>query len=132
MAFICTQCGECCSNLGSDRLVLLLREDRVRISQSLDMATEKFEIEFCDRNEELSVLVGHSVYQLKSTDGHCVLLGSGNQCTVHPVKPFQCKYGPENFLRSSMATDYECMRDVDQVDMPEIEEYFFDTLVNGG
>ena len=91
MAFICTQCGKCCSNLGSDRLVLLLREDRIRISAALDMTIEQFEVNFCDQNEELGVLAEHSVYQLKSAEGRCVFLDSENRCTVHPIKPFQCK-----------------------------------------
>jgi len=111
--------------------VVLLRADRERLAESLGLKLIEFERDSCDRNSELGDALGQDVYQLKSILGRCVFLSDQDLCKVHSIKPYQCKYGPENFLQLSMQRDYGCMKGVDLDYAPEIEAYFFDQLIAG-
>ena len=127
--FSCTQCGKCCSNLGADRKVLLLDEDISRISRMLEMEESAFIENFAVLSRDFSEAAGRDVYELRHRDGVCLFLNENTLCTIHAFKPYQCKHGPESFLPGSMTRDYECMRAVDVIDTPEIEDYFFRKLI---
>lgn len=130
--FVCTQCGLCCSNLGADRMVVLLREDISRMAKSLAMEVQAFTERYCERSDLLTEAAGVDVYRLKYEDSKCIFLDENNLCSIHAVKPFQCRHGPERFLTRSMTRDYDCMKDVDLVDGEDLTEYLLLRLIDGG
>lgn len=130
--FACTFCGKCCSNLGPDRMILLRNADIQEVALGLDLSVEEVEREYCEINDAVSAIAGLDVRQLKSVEGNCVFLASDNKCSVHAFKPFQCRHGPENFLRRAMIEDYECMRGIDVEDTADQSEIFFRDLLSGG
>ena len=129
--FKCNQCGACCSNLDENQVVLLLRKDIESLSKSMKILMTEFTSDFCELNHDLSKMCDLEIYQLNSLDGKCVFLMSNNLCGVHDYKPFQCKNGPERFLKQSMTRDYECMRDLEPIDNNDLTEYFFLKLQSG-
>ena len=131
MEFKCTKCGACCTNLDSDRIVLTLREDRIKIATALNLSEATFVEGYCKENTALTESLGHAAFELKASNGRCVFLGEDNLCVVHPVKPYQCRFGPENFLQTSMKRDYDCMKGVKLNFDPKVEDEFFNRLLNG-
>lgn len=127
-AFTCTQCGACCSNLGAGQTVLLLASDRRRIAGFLGLSVAELGNAFLERNVPLSTALEKTVYSPRHNAGRCVFLGADNRCAVHPVKPRQCREGPDGFMASSM-TAYPCMEDVVLADTRATDRQFFIALL---
>jgi Fe-S-cluster containining protein len=85
VAIRCLQCGECCRIRGFVRL----RPDEIdRIAEFLGLPTGAF----TERYTRLAL--NRSGLELKEKrNGECIFL-NGNSCTIHPVKPVQCKSFP--------------------------------------
>ncbi|RCK21875.1 hypothetical protein TH8_17200 [Thalassospira profundimaris] len=128
-SFACSQCGKCCSNLGGERIVILLPDDIKALMNDLDISKEKFFQDFARLNISVSEEVGHDVYELRHVEGICVFLGRENRCLVHDFKPFQCRYGPNMFMATEFEKIYECMQGVEIIDTSEVDGYFFKVLV---
>lgn len=126
--FACTQCGACCSNLGAAQTVLVLASDRRRIAGFLGLSVGELETAFLEPNVPLSTALEKNVYSPRHHAGRCVFLGADNRCAVHPVKPRQCREGPDGFMASSM-TAYPCMKDVALTDTRATDRDFFITLL---
>jgi Fe-S-cluster containining protein len=82
--FRCTDCGACCTGAPG----------RVRISEEELEAVSEF------RNESLSALRNRVTYEQQGTlllkerdNGDCVFFEDG-RCSIHPVKPTQCRLYP--------------------------------------
>lgn len=127
--FKCTMCGACCSNLGKDQMVLLLRSDVGELSRALGMAEAEIVSSYCEVNADFTARAGTTILQLKSSDGRCVFLRRDNRCSVHEHKPFQCQNGPDRFLQSAMSNDYECMKGVSVARDCDLTEFFFLSLL---
>ena len=98
--FRCTDCGACCTGAPG----------RVRISEEELEAVSEF------RNESLSALRNRVTYEQQGTlllkerdNGDCVFFEDG-RCSIHPVKPTQCRLYPFWFqnVRSEEAWRKTC------------------------
>ena len=81
--FRCQMCGHCCCGEGT---VSLSEAERERIALFLEMDVNDFLDRLCARKG--------SRIEMKIKDGHCIFLGQGNICAIHPVKPFHCRRWP--------------------------------------
>jgi len=127
--FRCTDCGACCTGAPG----------RVRISEEELEAVSDF------RNEPLSELKAASTRVVKSqrllkekSNGECVFFEEG-RCSIHPVKPTQCRLYPFWFqnVRSEEAwrkTCDECpgIGEGDLVEPEEIIRQVTEDLESGG
>ena len=79
----CKKCGRCCKN-GSGFLV---KDDAENISAFLGITPEKLKQDFLEKVR----LFEKARYRPKlKPNGNCVFL-QANRCSIHPVKPYQCK-----------------------------------------
>lgn len=129
-AFHCNMCGACCTNMGADQSVLLLRQDIEDIARSRRMTPHEVRHNFCEVNPSLSERATVTILQLKSAKGRCIFLDDANKCAVHDYKPTQCRIGPDRFLPNDMRQDYECMTGVDPADDDQTLQ-FFSQLMEG-
>lgn len=108
--FHCSMCGECCKNLGEDRVVLVTFSDAENLAEHLGITSS----EVIDRFLEVDC-VGEGedvweIFRLKPlTNGDCVFLAEDNSCNVHAAKPHQCKHTPFGFMFEAQAFKYDCM-----------------------
>ncbi len=122
--FRCTQCGDCCSNLGVEGVVVLQPQDIERISDYLGISQSHLLESYCEVNAELTETFECKVHHLKNTKGKCFFLRSDNLCNIHSVKPKQCVLGPTLFMSSAM-TRYECMQGVELISTDNSDLEFF-------
>ena len=123
MAFECTQCGACCTNLSAERWVLLFPSDLPRLAAGLGIDRATLLSDYAVAAEGLPALPV-APYRVAQADGRCVFLNAANRCGVHAFKPAQCRLGPEAFLSDSMR-DYACMAGVPpQDDAAQIDALF--------
>jgi len=126
--FKCTQCGECCKNLGEDNIVLLLPDDIRKLSIYFNVSLNDFCNRFLDTHGDFTHIYGKNIYQLQNHNGRCVFLDEKNLCTIHDVKPTQCREGPTHFMSKQMQR-YHCMIHVDLVNTDQIDYLFFTQLL---
>lgn len=82
--FQCRQCGVCCAGRGG----IHMRPQEVEaMAAYLSMSVE----EFCRKFVEASATGPRLTV---AANGFCVFLQEGNDCRVHPVKPFICRQWP--------------------------------------
>lgn len=111
--FSCSGCGDCCRDLSDDRIVLLFPGELPRLAADLGCTPEAFERRYTEPVPQFAA-IGIDARRLRHEAGSCVFLDSDSRCTIHAVKPFQCREGPDRFLADG--TDYACMRGVDVPD----------------
>jgi hypothetical protein len=81
--FHCRQCGDCCAGRGG----IHVRPQEVEaMAAHLSMSVEEFRRNFVEAS-----LTGP---RLTVANGVCIFLLEGNNCRVHPVKPFICRQWP--------------------------------------
>ncbi len=85
LRFECTACGKCCRRPG---IVVLTPDDILRISDHLDMTLHDFCTRFLTHDEEDDLWYVHV-----KPGGGCVFLKE-ERCSIHEVKPVQCKTYP--------------------------------------
>jgi len=82
--FHCRQCGDCCAGRGG----IHVRPQEVEaMAAHLSMSREEFSRNFVEASAmgpRLTV----------AANGSCIFLQEGNNCRVHPVKPFICRQWP--------------------------------------
>jgi len=85
--FSCTQCGNCCIK---DGLVYVTEQEIVAMAAHLDIEVhtfwENYGVHYDKRSDQ-------PVLEAKDGRG-CPLLTPERQCSVHPVKPLQCRSFP--------------------------------------
>jgi uncharacterized protein len=82
--FHCRQCGDCCAGRGG----IHVRPQEVEaMAAHLSMSREEFSRNFV----EASAMGPHLTV---AANGSCIFLQEGNNCRVHPVKPFICRQWP--------------------------------------
>ena len=98
MEFKCRQCGSCCKR--ENGVIVIYPEDAKRIADYLSYPVQSFLDRYCekvrlyiDKNTSLTI------YQLDTTNG-CVFLTTENLCSIHTVKPLQCKLSPVSYFQS--------------------------------
>ncbi len=96
--FECTQCGQCCSRPG---VVMMTPVELVKIANSLSVTIEYIQqmcLEFDGQHWLLEV----------PEDSHCPFL-LNNRCSVHSVKPEQCRTYPfwEEIVETDASWDAE-------------------------
>lgn len=93
--FQCQRCLKCCTNPGH---IYISHEEVERIAAFLNISEETFLNDHCD-------LVMKPRLTLKNNpDGSCSML-KGNACSIHEVKPYQCKTFPIKWTTKD-AVDY--------------------------
>lgn len=98
--FKCTACGDCCRAIGPDMGVTLNYPDVLRLSAHLHLSPEDF-IEIY--TEHVIFAVGekkYEVFYLNFDENACRFLGPDNLCTIHSVKPWQCRHTLYRFFHS--------------------------------
>ena len=130
--FKCLKCGFCCSNMSSERKVILFPEDVLNISKGLSIELNEFKNRYC--NEEFIKLDKSKMtfLVLKSTNGKCVFLSINNTCSIHNIKPYQCKNSPLEFLWDN-ETITPCLKEIDipkDWNTENSDEKIFRTLFN--
>ena len=81
--FHCRQCGDCCAGRGG----IHVRPQEVEaMAAHLSVSVEEFRRNFVE-----SSLTGP---RLTVANEVCIFLLEGNNCRVHPVKPFICRQWP--------------------------------------
>ena len=81
--FYCRQCGDCCAGRGG----IHVRPQEVEaMAAHLSLSVEEFRRNFLEAS-----LTGP---RLTVANGVCIFLLEGNNCRVHPVKPFICRQWP--------------------------------------
>ena len=83
LCFECTQCGKCCDRPGD---IYLTPSDIYRISAHLKMEVEPFKRTLC-------VKQGHE-WVMKVTQKKACPFFQKDRCTIHAVKPIQCRTYP--------------------------------------
>ena len=98
LRFQCQQgCTACCEQPGE---VYLVRDDRKRLAERLGLTVRELERRYCRRDDEGDWVLA------TPDDKACHFLGDG-VCTVHEVKPLQCRtfpFWPENVRTKSAWT----------------------------
>lgn len=85
--FGCTRCGNCCMEPG---YVFLTAPEMKTIAAHLDLPVADFQLRFGVQWDPSA-----EQWQIDATDGNgCPLLDGEGGCTVHAVKPEQCKTFP--------------------------------------
>lgn len=98
LRFSCTGCGRCCT--GPPGYVWVNRVEIAALAAHLRVGVEAFGRRWLRR-------VGRRYALLERPGGDCVFYRSGRGCTVHPVRPRQCRafpFWPEH-LRDPSAWD---------------------------
>lgn len=85
----CNKCGHCCSH-GTG---FLIKEDYEKLAKHLNITVEELK----EKHLEKRTLFGKEMHRPKTKTkpfGKCIFLNNETKlCTVHEVKPFQCKIG---------------------------------------
>jgi Fe-S-cluster containining protein len=85
--FGCTGCGACCKRPG---FVFMSPEELTAIAAHLELATAAFRRRFGAYWDE-----AEQAWGIEAVDGRgCPLLDAEDRCTVHAVKPAQCRTFP--------------------------------------
>jgi Fe-S-cluster containining protein len=92
--FACVQCGDCCAGKGG---IFVRPEEVVAMAGHLKMSPEDFQRRYLEASS-----LGP---RLTTDNGVCIFLVEGNNCRVHPVKPFICRQWP--FLPALLADPEE-------------------------
>lgn len=96
MGFNCQRCGACCARKGT---LLLYPQDVESLSSFLNVSACSFVREYCEafqlETEERSFVV----LLLRQQEG-CPFLTEDALCSVHEVKPMQCKLAPTSYFCS--------------------------------
>lgn len=94
--FRCRQCGACCRVPGRVRL---LPYEEMKLALCLGMNVLDFTARFTTLEADRRGLV-----LLDKPDGACILLDDAGRCTVHAVKPRQCRDFPFTWQNADSAT----------------------------
>ena len=94
LRFACTRCGNCCT--GASGTVRLTEVEAAWIARHLGLEPEDFRERFTRRLEDGST----SLVEKANLD--CVFWSREHGCTVHPVRPRQCRTWP--FWRANLQT----------------------------
>ena len=86
LPFGCTQCGKCCHARGDFNNVYVNRRERKAIAAHLGMSAAAFTRRYTVLDEE-----GYRTLHFETEA--CPFL-EGAQCTIHEVKPVQCRTWP--------------------------------------
>lgn len=110
-SFECSMCGDCCKTLDK-KVVLIFPRDLKQITSKLELGTDEFIEKYCSEVAIEYEGGDISIWKLKDNSGVCVFLDrETNKCTIHDVKPEQCKRTPFGFFWDG-EMHYECMEDV--------------------
>ena len=86
LRFECTRCGNCCT--GAPGTVLVSDTELAALAESLELSSEQFRAAFT------RTLRGGAVSLREGRDGSCVFYGREHGCSVHPLRPRQCRSWP--------------------------------------
>ena len=87
LRFECTKCGRCCTTRGEYAYVYLNPAELRRIAAYLGIGAQEFRRRYTKRDE-------YGWTQLSFAEESCVFLDERGQCSVHPVRPTQCRTFP--------------------------------------
>lgn len=93
--FECQRCNECCRQPG---YVYLAEDEAEKIAEFLKLSAFDFTNQYCELVDRRRLVLK------KQTDEACVFL-SGEGCSVHEVKPAQCREFPFKW-RTERSFDY--------------------------
>ena len=84
----CKRCNHCCS-FGSGFLV---GDDKKKIAKHLGLTEKKLEEKYLEEVEKFNTKLFRPK-TIKKPYGKCVFLDDKKGCTIHKVKPLQCRVG---------------------------------------
>ena len=87
LRFECTKCGLCCTTRGEYAYVYLNPAELRRIAAYLGIGAAEFRRRYTKRDE-------YGWTQLSFAAESCVFLDERGRCSVHPVRPTQCRTFP--------------------------------------
>lgn len=85
LRFECTACGKCCKRTG---IVVFNEEDITRVSASMGMEPVAFKAKYLLWED------GDWIVEVEEGAKPCRFLDERDQCTIHEVKPVQCRTYP--------------------------------------
>eukprot|EP00040_Diaphanoeca_grandis_P016773 m.86951 g.86951 ORF g.86951 m.86951 type:complete len:549 (-) comp26023_c0_seq1:66-1712(-) len=101
--FSCIQCGNCCKKPFGRKVVVASAEAKV-IADHLDVSVPKFLEKFTTKSTTDTHDTGNYL-NWGETDEHCTFLTSQGKCSIHAVRPAQCRSYP--FTARSMMSDHD-------------------------
>ena len=93
--FVCRRCNECCRQPG---FVYVSSSEAEAIASFLKISAFDFVNQYCDLKDRRQLVLK------KNPDESCIFL-SAEGCSIHPVKPSQCRDFP-NKWRTVNSFDY--------------------------
>jgi len=102
VAFSCKQCAKCCSARDGMSYVYVNTSERRLLADNLRLSLAVF-------TKKYSLREPNGQWHLRFVNGSCIFL-QNNKCTVHQVKPTQCRTWP--FWNEVMESKAEYTRQV--------------------
>lgn len=94
--FVCTKCGMCCKKL-KPKSILIFPEDVLKISKKLNISPDEFLEKYCCLEYQRIENTTIKLFFLDTKYSDCPFLLK-NECSIHNIKPIQCKNTPYNFF----------------------------------
>ncbi len=85
----CMRCGTCCRWAG---YVHVSTAEVDAIAEFLGLGVTAFTTDYVELTADR-----RSLTLIEKPDGSCIMLGEGNLCRIHPVKPRQCRDFPNKW-----------------------------------
>lgn len=131
MNFQCDECGKCCSG----GIVIIYPEDVEQISKCLSIDKKIFVSTFCKVEQiNLNDFKNIEIFYFDNNDG-CKFLDKNKLCTIHIVKPLQCKYSPVQYFQSTSiwknCVKFSNANSNPFSDQKIDDEFFVEKLLNG-
>lgn len=93
--FTCTQCGNCCRTNGKYAYVYMNGGEITQAAEHLKMNVREFRKKYITKE--------HGLEFVKDPQKDCHFLTGAGKCSIHPVKPKQCRDWP--FWEENLASE---------------------------
>lgn len=85
--FECTACGKCCTGNSESHYIALSRREADKLQAHLKVSTAWFKRRYIEH-------LTRDSWGIRMTNGQCVFLGEGKQCSIYSLRPTQCRTYP--------------------------------------
>lgn len=125
----CKKCGKCCI---AESGPFIFPSDIMIICNYLKIKPKDFVSQFCTHNYIHTSKKDYDIYTLKLKNKRCIFLHN-KLCSIHPVKPYQCKFAPFEFLGKYEYWEHMvCVneKDFSNIDTTVNDEKMFSQIIN--
>ena len=130
----CNMCGDCCHGFSESIGVTIFPSDAKRISDFLSVDLNGFISNYCYQ-QLIETEVGNIELNFLIDNQGCCCFLTSNKCSIHDVKPAQCKKWPDKkVLDTNDYTKYTCQiegnkkaykkRNINDISLSLIDELF--------